>query len=418
MKRRSARGILLFILSFSALLWSCKREDLEEGNRHLESTVILISFDGFRWDYLERADTPNLDYLVQNGVQAQALIPVFPSKTFPNHMSIITGQYPENHGIVSNRMYDPLFDAFFWIGAESEPARDGRWYEGEPLWITAEKQGQIAATMFWPGSDAEIRGIRPTHWSYYDGTISREERINRVLSWLDLPRDRRPTFITTYFEETDNWGHEYGPDDPQVDSVVQALDGTVGALLDSLRIREYLDRINLILTSDHGMTGLSRQRVVFLDDYIDLETVTVVDWSPVTAILPAEGLEDTVYHALDGAHPNLSVYRKEELPERFHYRNHRRITPIICVADEGWSVTSHEYFDTHVDVYSGGTHGYDNRLPSMHGIFIAYGPAFKDDLMVRPFMNIHIYELICHILKLNPAQNDGSLDSVMVVLEE
>lgn len=409
---RITRGLLLFVISSGAFLWTCKRATT------LKPTVILVSFDGFRWDYIDRTDTPNLDYLVESGVRAKALIPVFPSKTFPNHLSIITGLYPENHGIVSNRMYDPQFDALFWIGEESEPARDGRWYEGEPIWVTAEKQGQVSATMFWPGADAEIQGIRPTYWSYYDGTVPNEDRVNTVLSWLDLPDDQRPTFITLYFSDTDTWGHEYGPEATQLDSVIQALDATIDMLLDSLSVRQYLGKINLIVTSDHGMTDVSRDRVIFLDDYINLEDVTVVDWSPVAAILPNEGMEDSIYNALSNAHPKLSVYRKNQIPERFHYRDHRRITPIVCLAEEGWSITSHEYFDTRPHANTGGAHGYNNQLPSMHGIFIAEGPAFKDGLVVESFMNIHIYELICHILKLNPAENDGSLDSVRALLEE
>lgn len=407
---------LLFAL-LSPLLLTCKEGNNESGNQHFKPTVILISIDGFRWDYAKKTDTPNLDYLARNGVRAEALIPTFPTHTFPNHLSIITGLYPENHGIVSNRMYDPLFDAFFFIGEGSEPARDGRWYEGEPLWVTVEKQGQTSATMFWPGSDAEIQGVRPSHWLYYDGLIPNEERINTLLSWLDMPITIRPTFLTLYFSDTDSWGHQLGPDELEMDLVVQEMDSTIGILLDSLRVRDYLSNINLIVLSDHGMTQLSRDRVIFLDDYINLEDVMVVDWSPVLALRPNEGMEDSIFHALTDAHPNLSLYWKEDIPERLFYRNHRRIAPIIGIADEGWSVSSHEYFNARPFAYSGGSHGYDNRFKSMHGIFFASGPAFKNNLVVKSFGNIHIYELICHILSLQPAENDGSLDSVIVFLK-
>ena len=409
--------ILLLVVIWGSHLWSCKPADDESEIYQFKPTVILVSLDGFRWDYMEKTETPSLDYLAASGVRAEALIPVFPTHTFPNHFTIITGLYPENHGIVSNRMYDPEFDAFFWIGEDSEPARDGRWYEGEPIWVTTEKQGQISATMFWPGSDAEIQGIRPTYWSTYDGSVSNKDRVDTVLTWLALPDSERPTFITLYFSDVDSWGHYYGPDAPEMDSVIQAMDGTIGMLLDSLRERDYLDDINLIVASDHGMTPSSRDQVIFLDDYINLDDVQIVDWTPVAAIRPNEGMEDSIYHALAGAHPNLSVYRKNDIPERLFYRNHRRISPFIGIADEGWSITSHDYFDTHPSAYTGGTHGYDNRLTSMRGIFIASGPAFKNDLVVESFGNIHIYELICHILSLQPAENDGSLDSVVVLLK-
>lgn len=285
------------------------------------------------------------------------------------------------------------------------------------MWVTAEKQGQVTATMFWPGADAEIRGIRPTHWSYYDGTVPNEDRVNKALSWLDLPDNKRPTFITLYFSDIDNGGHQYGPEGIQLDSVIQAMDATIGMLLDGLRSRLFLDSMNLIITSDHGMTDVSRDRVIFLDDYIDLEDVTVVDWSPLAAIIPDEGMEQSVFNGLSGAHPRLSVYLNNQIPERFHYRNHRRITPIVCLAEEGWSITSHEYFNSHPLANTGGDHGFDNQLPSMHGILVADGPAFKDGFVVSPVKNIHIYELICHILKLEPAANDGSLDSVRDILK-
>ena len=408
-------GRRLFLCIVGSLFtWSWAQPEEQPEKPH---TIILISMDGFRWDYLERTDTPNMDYLAAHGVRAKALIPVFPTKTFPNHLSIVTGLYPENHGIVSNRMYDPVFDANFWIGEGSEPARDGRWHEGEPIWVTAEKQGQTTATMFWPGADAEIQGVRPTYWSYYDGTVPNNSRVQQVLSWLDLPEDKRPILITLYFSDTDSWAHTVGPEATEMETVIRGLDGIIGTLIDSLRARDLLDSVNIIITSDHGMTETSRDRVIFLDDYINLEDATVVDWSPVAKILPNEGMEPSVYNALVDAHPNLSVYRKQEIPERFRYRNHRRITPIICIADQGWEISSHEYFDSRPDAYTGGTHGYDNQLSSMHAIFIGSGPSLKDGLVVDPFMNLHIYELMCHILGLQPAQNDGSLDSVMVMLE-
>lgn len=401
------------MLVFGLSLESCGRQE----DTAPVSPVVLISMDGFRWDYRDRTDTPNLDYLVDHGVKAESMIPVFPSKTFPNHLTIVTGLYPENHGIVSNTMYDDVFDAWYRIGQGSESVKESRWYEGEPIWVTAEKQGETAATFFWPASEADIAGIRPTYWYTYDESIGNTERVQQVIRWLDLPRDERPVFITLYFSDTDTWGHRVGPQGLELDSVIHELDAAIGMLLDSLKARDSVDEVNMIVTSDHGMTATSDDRVIFLDDYINLEDVLMVEWSPLAMIRPNAGKEEAIYAQLYQAHPNMAVYRKEEVPERFHYRNHRRITPLVCLADEGWSISSRGYAETHPGAYDGGTHGYDNRLKSMHATFIASGPAFKDGLVVDSFENVHLYELMCHILNLDPADNDGSLDSVGMMLD-
>jgi len=378
-------------------------------------TVLLISVDGFRWDYFQKADTPNLDKLIEEGVKAESLKPVFPSKTFPNHYTIVTGLYPEHHGIVSNRMYDPNMNAYFSLG-DRNAVSDGRWYGGEPLWVTAEKQNVISATYFWPGSEAEIEGIRPSYWKEYNGRTPNSERISQILKWLELPEEKRPRFLTLYFSDTDNAGHRYGPDSPEVVEAIRKIDQNMGELIAGLKARDWFDKINIIITSDHGMTATSKDRVIFLDNYISLDDVDVIDWSPVLALRPKEGKLEAVYQALKNANSHLAVYKKEEIPERFHYRDNPRITPIIAIADEGWSITSHDYYSERPERYDGGAHGYDNELKSMQGIFIARGPAFKSGLKVPTFMNIHIYEMIAHILDIKPAPNDGSLDSVKVMV--
>ena len=406
----------LILLLFFCFL-SCVKKDNNDSKT--SQTVILVSMDGFRWDYQDRTDTPNFDYLTENGVKAESYIPVFPSRTFPNHLSIVTGCYPENHGIISNRMYDEEWDAEYYIGEDSEPVTESRWYEAEPIWVTAEKQGQVTATYFWPGSEAEINGERPTYWLQYDGTVPNEDRVQQVLNWLTLPEDERPVFITLYFSDTDTWGHMYGPEAVNMDTIIQELDGYMGMLIEGLDERGLLDEVNIIITSDHGMTELSRDSIIFLDDYIEVssDSIRMIEWSPVAMILPVDSWVDSVYNSLHEVHDNMVVYRKEDIPDRLHFSSHRRIPPIICIADEGWSITTHGYFNDHPDAYMGGTHGYDPAYKSMHGFFIASGPAFKDGLTVSPFQNIHTYDLIAHILALNPVENDGCLDSVSVMLE-
>ena len=410
--------IISISIIFCTMMWTCDFFQGDEENNQSEIyPLILISMDGFRWDYTERTDTPNFDFLIEKGVRAQSLMPVFPTSTFPNHLSIATGLYPENHGIVSNTMYDEVFDAWYTIGEGSESVPESRWYEGEPIWVTAEKQGKVTATYFWPGSEAEINGERPTYWYAYDPSTSNETIIDQLLAWLDLPEGERPVFMTAYFNDANYWGHNLGPDGVGMESVIQGLDLDLGRLIAGLTARDLLDKVNIIVTADHGMVEIDRDRMIFLDDYIDLEDVTMAGWSPVAGIIPNEGLEDSIYNSLVNVHPQLSVYKKEKTPEHLHYRNHRRITPIIGIADEGWSISTRDYYNNQPEAYTGGTHGYDLDFLSMHGLFLAYGPAFKDGLIVPSFQNIHIYELIANVLSIAPAVTDGSLDSVSAMLE-
>ncbi len=379
-------------------------------------TIILISVDGFRWDYTQKANTPNLDYLIEHGVRAESLIPCFPTKTFPNHYSIVTGLYPENHGIVANNMYDPLRDKYFGL-SNSEAIHDPVWWGGEPVWVTAEKQNIRAASYFWPGTSTRIQGKLPSYWYEYNGSVANETRVEQLLRWLDLPGDKRPGFLTSYFSILDDAGHDFDPESPEVVVAIETIDQLLGILLDGLRQRGCLDSVNVIIVSDHGMAPISRDRVIFLDDYIRLSAVQVVDWDPLAAINPAPGKEDSVYAALVNAHPHMQVYRKQEMPARFHYSKHERIPAIIAIAAEGWSISSHDYYLGRESRFDGGTHGYDNGLQSMGGLFVAHGPAFKTGFVMPSLSNIHLYELMTHILGINPAPNDGSLDSVRVALK-
>ncbi len=372
--------------------------------------------DGFHPSYLERAATPNLDRLAAGGVRARALLPVFPTETFPNHYSMVTGLYPERHGIVGNRFYDPELEAMFEFD-RPEITSDPRWWEAEPIWNTVRRQGLHSATFFWPGSDVEIAGGRPTYWKPYEKGTPHAERVDQVLAWLDLPAGDRPVLITLYFSSVDGVGHEYGPASPRTLAAVRRLDGSIGRLLDGLDDRGISDGVNLIVVSDHGMSSSSPERVVLIDDYIDLDAVRVVDWDPVLSLWPKPGREAEVYHKLRSAHPRLTVYRKHEIPERLHHRDHRRIPPIIAIADDGWRIASRRYFSKYRDRFTGGTHGYDDSLPSMHGIFIAHGPAFRKGLVVKPFRNIQVHALIAEILAIEPAPNDADLEAVSGLLD-
>lgn len=405
-------GLLLFVLSSFGC--SPRIETTRRRLNDLKPTVILISIDGFRWDYLDKFAPPHLLRLAKSGVRAKAMIPVFPTKTFPNHYSIVTGLYPEHHGIIANTMYDPEFDAKFSLGNRAA-LQDSRWWEGEPIWVTAEKQQQISGTFFWPGSEAAIAGVRPTYWKVYDDDFPNEARVDQVLAWLELPAAQRPTLITLYFSEVDNAGHRHSPEAPEVKTAVETIDALIGRLCKGLEARRVFNQVNLVVVSDHGMTVTTADRVIYLDDYLDLQQVEVVDWNPILALRP-RGDGNAIYQKLVNAHPHLKVYRKAETPERWRYRQHRRIAPIIGVADDGWTISRHGMRNTLERAYTTGEHGYDNQLVAMRAFFIAHGPAFKTALTVEPFQNIHVYHLICEILKLQPAPNDGSIDSMRVML--
>ncbi len=407
------RLCLLFILA--VLTGGCARpraQTLPSGAG--ERLVLMIALDGFHSDDLVRPGVVRLRQLAAQGVRAERLIPAFPTKTFPNLFTIATGLYPEHHGIVGSIMVDAGLGRF--TTADTAINRKPEWWSAaEPIWITAERQGRRAATMFWIGSEIPYRGRRASYWRDFDPRITEAERVAQVLAWLDLPAGERPRFITLYLNGVDVAGHRHGPDHPAVDSAAAALDAAVGTLLDGLAERGLTEHADLVFVSDHGMTAISPERVIYLDDYVAIAPAEIVDLEPVTTLDPSPERRDTVYRALQGAHPHLTVYRREDIPERFRFRAHPRISPLVLIADEGWTIGTRERWKTR-PVTNRGNHGYDNLLPSMAGTFIAAGPSFRSGVVVPPFQSVHVYQLIARLLALDPAPNDGSLDSVRAVL--
>lgn len=410
--------LFVSIFTFSLFFLQCKKKDSGENLPNHE-IVLLISLDGFRHDYFEKTNTPGLDRIVTDGVKAESLIPVFPASTFPNHYTQVTGLYPENHGIIANVIYDPIDNDWYTIGTGSTDVAESKWYHGEPLWVTAEKQGQTAATYFWPGSEAEIQGTRPSHWKPYDGSISNEDRVQQVLEWLDLPNGERPSFISLYFSDVDSYGHGFGPDAPEIEQAIQIVDNAIVTLLDGIETRGFENSVNIIVVSDHGMTQMDRNRTIFLDDYmsIDPNDVNIINWGSLSAFTPKPGTTSMVYNQLKDAHPNLKVYLKDSIPERLHYSDYTLIPEIVGIPDEGWMVTSKDFFENNQNAFTGGAHGYDFEYPSMHGIFIAKGPAFRENIQPASFQSVHLYELMCKILNLNPAENDGDFSVVAPFLK-
>jgi predicted AlkP superfamily pyrophosphatase or phosphodiesterase len=375
----------------------------------LKPTVILISFDGFRWDYLSKAPTPNLRRLMERGVHAGNMIPSFPSKTFPNHYAIVTGLYPGHHGIVANNIFDPATGRTFATTKRDE-VRDPMWWGGTPIWTLVERAGVKSAPLFWPGSEAPHGGIMSTYWQPYDQNRPANARVDQILTWLDQPAGQRPTFLTLYFEDTDEAGHANGPDSAEVRDAIVRDDSYLGRLLDGLSRRGLADRVNIVVVSDHGMSAVDDTHVIVADDYVSPDEVVISDINPTLGIFPKAGKEDEVYRRLVNAHPHLKVFKREDIPASWHYRDHPRVPPILGVADEGWQVlrrSTAASIAAHTMRGGRGTHGYDPQLMSMRAIFIAAGPAFKQGVTVAPFENVSLYNVLAKILDATPPPNDG-----------
>ena len=306
--------------------------------KDLKPTVILVSLDGFRADYLENYQPPILNELAKKGIRAKWMIPSFPTKTYPNHYAIATGLYPSHNGIVENNIYD--FGTIFTL-SERKEVENGRWWLGEPIWVTADKQGQISASLFYVGTEAPIQGIQPKFWARFDGKMPYEERIDKTLAWFDLPKAQRPTMMTLYFEEVDGAGHDFSPDAEETKQSVLKIDGIIGRLVEGLKQRKIFDKVSLIIVSDHGMATVDVNSAVFLDDYFDLETAErILYTNEIVQIFPkVQKTEETISKLRNIQH--ATCWKKDEIPARFHYTDSSRIAPIVCSTEESWMLTTH-----------------------------------------------------------------------------
>lgn len=379
--------------------------------------LLLISIDGYRADYIDRGLSPTLAELAKQGVHAAGMQPSFPSLTFPNHYTIVTGLRPDHHGIVNNTMADPALGRFSL--SDRNAVGDGRWWnEGTPLWETAGKHGLKSATMFWPGSEADIHGRHPDYWKTYDGNVSPDQRVDQVLAWLDMPAAERPSFLTLYFDEVDHAGHTFGPDTPQVDDALRSTDAAMARLVQGLRQRHLLDRINMIVLADHGMAPVPAKNSIYLDKVIPLTRVEVVSLGVLAGLNPTPGHDFAKIEArLEKPQRHMTCWDKSRVPERLAYGSNPRVPQMLCLADVGWRITTSNAVAKRKGKFSLGEHGYDNASPLMQALFVAHGPAFREGATVPSFPNVDVYPLMAHLLGLPPAANDGDYDAVKDMLK-
>ncbi|MGA7722286.1 MAG: ectonucleotide pyrophosphatase/phosphodiesterase [Ignavibacteriaceae bacterium] len=379
--------------------------------------VILISLDGFRWDYVNRGITPNFDFIKANGIAAISLRPDFPSITFPNHYSIVTGLYPENQGLIANTFTDPFTKETYRVN-DSTKSKNAKWYLGEAFWETAKRNGIITASYFWPGSDMKLDYRRPDYVESYVHTRAFEDRVNGVLNWLKLPYEKRPHFITLYFEATDDSGHKFGPNSIQMNHAIEKEDSMIGLLTNKLKNISLLDSTDIIVVSDHGMTEISKDKVVNIEEIIKNYNVTYQGRGPFMLVNPQKADEQNVYDKLLSNRNHFQVFTKDNIPACYHYSTHPFISDIIVIADLGWSLADN-YSYKNIDKFTDrGNHGYDNNEMDMNGIFYAFGPDFKIGYRTATLNNIDIYPMLCRIFNISPRSNiDGKLENIEYILK-
>jgi predicted AlkP superfamily pyrophosphatase or phosphodiesterase len=375
--------------------------------------VVMVSFDAFRHDYIERYKPAAFLDVASHGVQASALIPSFPSKTFPNHFTLVTGLYPGHHGIVGNAFFDPQRQEWYRLN-DQKTLRDSSWYSGEPIWVTAERRGVKAGTVCWPGAEAPIEGVRPSYVIPYDPKTPNTTRVTDAVSWMRKSPTERPHLVMLYFSDVDDTTHRYGPDAPQTANAVSTVDRALRQLLDSIHALPYDDSVNVVLVSDHGMSEISPQRAIMVGDIlaragVDTARMEVSDNGPTMSLWfgtdsvrmrRAYAALDTVGHA--------RTYFRSEIPERWHLRDNPRAGDLLLVADDRWVLLRR---GADIEKFtSRGSHGYDPREAEMQGIFFAAGPNVRQLGRIPAFENVNVYPFLAALLRLDrPPVVDGDI---------
>ncbi|MBX7540751.1 ectonucleotide pyrophosphatase/phosphodiesterase [Qipengyuania sphaerica] len=405
-------------LGFAAILPACAPQ-VESVSavqaEQREPVTILVAIDGFHPSYLERGLTPTLSHLAETGVSAP-MRPSFPTKTFPNFYTLVTGLVPDHHGITANKMEDASRPGDVFTQANVDPYW---WSEAKPLWVEAEQAGIRSAAMFWPGSAVPWGGtakrwgpvedgILPSDWQAFSMQVSNTQRVNSVLDWLRRPEDIRPEFVTLYFDTIDTAGHDAGPVGEEIEAALRDVDGHIANLVSGL---EKLGQpANIVIVSDHGMAPTSSERVIALDEVVDSSLYRLIEAGAYATFEPAEGKTREFREAILADHEHMTCWAKGDIPERYKYGTHRRIPPYFCLPETGWTIAT----SAPTTNWTGGNHGYDNYAPEMQAIFIANGPEFAEGLTLPIFDNTAVAPLLRRVIGLAPsAKADGDPDALL-----
>lgn len=379
-------------------------------------SVLLISIDGLAASALGRGNTPHLDRLAADGVRAQRMNPSYPVLTFPNHFTLVTGKRPDRHGMIHNSMRDEAIGRF--RVADVAAGADSRWWQAEPIWITAEKNGLAAATWAWPGNAAEIQGLRARRAVPYSPQVSPAERADQVAGWLTEPVATRPRLATLYFENVDTVGHDHGPGAAETQATVREVDAAIGRILDALESKGLRERTDVLVVSDHGMAEVRMDQYIALEDMATIEQAEAFSTGQVIGFTPNPGHQADAERRLLGRHRHYQCWRKQDLPPRWHYGRHPRVPAIVCQMDEGWNaLPAAQLQELPAAERNRGSHGYDPALPSMGAVFVAAGPHFRKGSLLAPFDNVDVYPLLARLLDITPAPNDGTAQTFDAVLQ-
>ena len=387
--------------------------------------VLLVSFDGFRYDYADMVDTPNFDSIKNQGVKAESLMPIFPTLTFPNHYSIATGCYSDKHRIISNTFYSKTLGKKYSM-YDRDSVIDSSFYGAEPIWVTAEKNGLKSASYFWVGSEAI--GKPPSIYKNYDSSVPFTSRVDSVISRFNLSENKRPDLVLLYFNEPDHTGHMFGPESVEVADMITQADQLLGYIMEQLNTLDIKDKINLIILSDHGMSQVTQDKLIFLDDFIPKDMVHFEGGGAIGMIDQKEkkfsikkpfkktrySLRE-IYRHIEFVE-FIDVYKTKNIPKEFHFLNEDS-PDFLLVANNGWFITDRNN-SSRIGNTLNGMHGYDPKYRETHGIFYALGPSFRRGYTSNSFENIHVYPIICNILNI-PEHNDidGELDQVRTMLK-
>ena len=390
-------SLLLFVATHTALASTTTTTVSERP------IVVLVGIDGFRTDYLTRGHAPLLSRMASEGSVSQGLIPSFPTYTFPNHVTLVTGRRPQHHGILNNTMSDPSIPGQrFRLADRNAVTNPAWWTEALPIWVTAEKLGLRTATLFWPGSESAIQGTQPSRWLYYQHDLNPQERVRLLLSWLKEDRKQTPAFITIYFSQVDSAGHSAGPDSERVNQSIRDVDQALVAFRSGLEELGLLQQAVFVVVSDHGMSLVPSDQIIsggqLLKDFPGVRW----EWTGATSGLNLGGESEVAVLRALSAQKELTCWPKRDIPARLGGGAHRRIPDVVCLAQRGWSVS-----DRLLNFPTPGQHGFDPEDPEMHGLLLVHGLGIPQRTLPR-VSNTEVYGLLCRLLGIKPEANDGT----------